>query len=569
MVLSRVSNVKSGWKSVFMVFTAAAADERKNIVLLAFETMEKIVREYFPYITETETATFTDCVRCLITFTNSRFNSDVSFNAIAFLRFCAVKLADGGLVSTNPSNDDDDSSTPLQNDDTPASDAQTTTDKDENVAYWMPLLTGLSRLTSDPRSAIRRSAVEVLFNILKDHGQLFTRPFWSNIFNTVIFPIFKSASVVSKETHFDEDQSPSLASSETCTWDSETSTVAAQCLVDLFVNFYNVIRSQLPGLTSILSGFVRSTVHTSASTGVSALLRFARELGFRLSEDEWDLVFHSLKEAAASTLPGLLKLLRTLDTIQILDYTDVDMLSGDGFTGGDSDDDNLQTAAYVVSRVKSHIATQLLIIQVITDLYSMHHQSLYSSNITILIDNFALVVNHANQLDSEKTVQLKLQKACTSLDISEPPIVHFQNEAYQSYIKFLNDVLMNNPFLSEELNIEPLVVSVCEEAMKVYLECARSESDETQAHKSYPRPVSHWILPVGSEKKDELAARSCLVVSALRVLIGLGRGGFKRYASRLFPLMVDLVSCEHSSSEVQRLLSNMFNSCVGPIIMRL
>lgn len=101
--------------------------------------MEKIVREYFPYITETETATFTDCVRCLITFTNSRFNSDVSFNAIAFLRFCAVKLADGGLVCTEKSKDGD-SSTPIPNDD--ASDGQTGTDKDDNVTFWMPLLTG-------------------------------------------------------------------------------------------------------------------------------------------------------------------------------------------------------------------------------------------------------------------------------------------------------------------------------------------------------------------------------------------------------------------------------------------
>ncbi|MCI33034.1 brefeldin A-inhibited guanine nucleotide-exchange protein 1-like, partial [Trifolium medium] len=88
------------------VFTAAAADERKNIVLLAFETMEKIVREFFPYITETETTTFTDCVGCLLTFTNSRFNSDVSLNAIAFLRFCAVRLADGGLVCNKNSSAD-------------------------------------------------------------------------------------------------------------------------------------------------------------------------------------------------------------------------------------------------------------------------------------------------------------------------------------------------------------------------------------------------------------------------------------------------------------------------------
>lgn len=117
------------------VFTAAAADERKNIVLLAFETMEKIVREYFPYITETETTTFTDCVRCLITFTNSRFNSDVSLNAIAFLRFCAVKLAEGGLVCYEMAGDNVSSNSP----DTPT---PTPTDKDDYASYWVPLLAG-------------------------------------------------------------------------------------------------------------------------------------------------------------------------------------------------------------------------------------------------------------------------------------------------------------------------------------------------------------------------------------------------------------------------------------------
>ena len=54
MVLARVTNVKSGWKSMFMVFTTAASDESQMIVRLAFETIEKIVREHFEHITETE-----------------------------------------------------------------------------------------------------------------------------------------------------------------------------------------------------------------------------------------------------------------------------------------------------------------------------------------------------------------------------------------------------------------------------------------------------------------------------------------------------------------------------------
>lgn len=97
MVLARVKNVKSGWKSVFMVFTTAASDESQMIVRLAFETIEKIVREHFEYITETEVTTFTDCVNCLIAFTNNPHSLDVALNAIAFLRFCAMKLAEGAI----------------------------------------------------------------------------------------------------------------------------------------------------------------------------------------------------------------------------------------------------------------------------------------------------------------------------------------------------------------------------------------------------------------------------------------------------------------------------------------
>ena len=64
---------------------------------LAFESIEKIVREHFNYITETETTTFTDCVNCLIAFTNNPHSLDVALNSIAFLRYCAIKLAEGSI----------------------------------------------------------------------------------------------------------------------------------------------------------------------------------------------------------------------------------------------------------------------------------------------------------------------------------------------------------------------------------------------------------------------------------------------------------------------------------------
>ena len=41
MVKSNVGNIKSGWRSVFMIFTAAADDELEPIVESAFENVEQ------------------------------------------------------------------------------------------------------------------------------------------------------------------------------------------------------------------------------------------------------------------------------------------------------------------------------------------------------------------------------------------------------------------------------------------------------------------------------------------------------------------------------------------------
>ena len=114
-------------------------------MLLAFEIMEKIIRDYFPYITETETTTFTDCVNCLIAFTNSRFNKDISLNAIAFLRFCATKLAEGDLGSSSKNKDKESGkispSSPHKGKDGRQENGELI-DKDDHLYFWFPLLAG-------------------------------------------------------------------------------------------------------------------------------------------------------------------------------------------------------------------------------------------------------------------------------------------------------------------------------------------------------------------------------------------------------------------------------------------
>ncbi|KAL9238326.1 hypothetical protein vseg_012761 [Gypsophila vaccaria] len=548
MVLNRVRNVRSGWKSVFTVFTTAAADERKTIVLLAFETMEKIVREYFPYITETESTVFTDCVRCLLTFTNSKFDRDVSFNAIAFLRFCAVKLAEGGLFRNEDSQDANSYDIHSSEEDF---NGQSFISKDENVAFWMPLLTGLSKLTSDPRRPIRKSAMEVLFDILKDHGVLFSRPFWNIVFKFVVFPLFR---VQDDKNDYDMNgelsvQSPTDSSSQENAWDSETSSMAAERLIDLFVTFFSVVRSQLPDAVATLTSLLKTPGHGSATVAMSALVRLTTELGSALSEDDWREIFIALKDAAISTIPGFLKLLRTMDSIEISDeaqsYNGFETSSDYENSSNGLEDHSLLTAAYVVSRMKNHISVHLVIIQVVADLFKTHHHDLSTANIQILLELFSTISSHANQLNSETGILQKLKRVCSIMKLSYPPVVRFQNETLQHRLNFLDHLLLQRSSRLDNIDLEEQTFDVCVHILQIYLDCAAARSD----------------------KSEELAARTPLLMTALGTFSSFPKESFKRYISRVFPYLIDLVRSEHNTGEVPRVLGDMFQTVIGPIII--
>ncbi|MBA0787777.1 hypothetical protein Gotri_025933 [Gossypium trilobum] len=374
MVLSRVNNVKSGWKSMFMVFTTAAYDDHKNIVLLAFEIIEKIIRDYFPYITETETTTFTDCVNCLIAFTNSRFNKDISLNAIAFLRFCATKLAEGDLGSSSKNKDNEfgkisPSSSNKGKDG--RQDNGVLVDKDDHLYFWFPLLAGLSELSFDPRPEIRKSALQVLFETLRNHGHLFSLPLWERVFESVLFPIFDyvrhaidpsggespGQGIVNDIDEHDQDA-----------WLYETCTLALQLVVDLFVNFYNTVNPLLRKVLSLLVSFIKRPHQSLAGIGIAAFVRLMSNAGDLFSEEKWLEVVSSLKEAANATLPDFLFIVSGDIMVgsngHALNSQSNEASAGSDTSHGDSESSRAQRVYDLLSDAKCRAAVQLLLIQV-------------------------------------------------------------------------------------------------------------------------------------------------------------------------------------------------------------
>ncbi|KAG4388952.1 hypothetical protein GLYMA_09G268400v4 [Glycine max] len=573
MVLSRVNNVKSGWKSMFMVFTTAAYDDHKNIVLLAFEIMEKIIRDYFPCITETETTTFTDCVNCLIAFTNSRFNKEISLNAIAFLRFCATKLAEGDLGSSSRNNDKESygkiSAPSPRTGKEGKQDNGEVTDKDDHLYFWFPLLAGLSELSFDPRSEIRQRALKVLFETLRNHGHLFSLPLWERVFESVLFPIFdyvrhaidpsgSTSEVNEVETDGQLDQDA---------WLYETCTLALQLVVDLFVNFYNTVNPLLRKVLMLLVSFIKRPHQSLAGIGIAAFVRLMSNAGELFSDEKWLEVVLSLKEAANATLPNF----SFLDSgnFVTVNHEYASMAEDDRDPAESGSHDNLESPrtqnlyAYF-SDAKCRAAVQLLLIQAVLEIYNMYRTQLSAKTILVLFEALRDVALHAHKINSNIILRSKLQEFGSMTQMQDPPLLRLENESYQICLTFLQNLVVDRPTSYEEVEVETRLIRLCQEVLEFYIEVAGSGTVSESSHGKQ----LHWLIPLGSGKRRELAARAPLVVTTLQAICNLGEISFEKNLAHFFPLLSSLISCEHGSAEVQVALSDMLSLSVGPLLLR-
>ncbi|PPD77214.1 hypothetical protein GOBAR_DD25849 [Gossypium barbadense] len=281
MIKSKVGSIKSGWRSVFMIFTAAADDDMESIVESAFENVEQVVLEHFDQVVGD---CFMDCVNCLIRFANNKTSHRISLKAVALLRICEDRLAEGRIPggALKPISVDADSAF------------------DVTEHYWFPMLAGLSDLTSDSRPEVRSCALEVLFDLLNERGSKFSTSFWESIFHRVLFPMFDHVRHAGKE---------SLISSGDELF-RESSIHSLQLLCNLFNTFYKEVCFMLPPLLSLLLDCAKKSDQTVVSISLGALVHLIEVGGHQFSESDWDMLLKSIRDASYTTQP--LELLNAL-----------------------------------------------------------------------------------------------------------------------------------------------------------------------------------------------------------------------------------------------------------------
>ncbi|XP_047066260.1 brefeldin A-inhibited guanine nucleotide-exchange protein 5-like [Lolium rigidum] len=280
LIKSKVGSIKSGWRCVFMIFTAAADDENEHIVESAFENVEQVILEHFDQVVGD---CFMDCVNCLIGFANNKCTPRISLKAIALLRICEDRLAEGFIPGG--------SLKPL--------DVLPEANFDVTEHYWFPMLAGLSDLTLDSRPEVRHCALEVLFDLLNERGHKFSSPFWESIFHRVLFPIFDHV------RHAGRD---GLSSGDD--WLRDTSIHSLQLICNLFNTFYKEVSFMLPPLLGLLLECAKKTDQTVVSIALGALVHLIEVGGHQFSDGDWETLLKSIRDASYTTQP--LELLNSL-----------------------------------------------------------------------------------------------------------------------------------------------------------------------------------------------------------------------------------------------------------------
>jgi len=525
MVAARVGNVKSGWKSLFMVFTTAAHDSQRSIVVLAFETIERIMRQHFNHIVETDSSAFTDCVNCLVAFTNSRFSSEVSLNSIAFLRFCALKLAEGALAGE--------------------AGEEAGLAGDAHLHYWFPLLAGLSELTFDSRRDVRHSALEVLFDTLKFHGSAFSTSFWERVFDRILFPVFDSVraeglasagALAAAEAGGEaggegEGAGGEEARSEADAWLFETATHCLHLIVDLYAQFFGSVHSLLPRLLALLGRLALRPHAPLAACGVAALGRLADQAGALFSEQQWGDLLEALRGALDACAPQLAAL---------------------AAPGGAQGAEWLAAAALARARA----ATQLQLVGVAESLAVAHAGALSGGQLRSLLDALGGAHAQAAAADADAALGAALRaRAAAALAeaggeapaalrlaaaLPQPPLLALEVGAGGAHLRALAALSGGAAPRLDAAAGEELLARLCVDVLRASASGGGGE---------------------------EAAARAPLAQAALAALCtGFSQPAFVRRSGELLPVLLDLVRADAVPSAVRGALADTLAHRIGLLL---
>ncbi|KAK5142851.1 guanine nucleotide exchange protein for ADP-robosylation factor [Rachicladosporium monterosium] len=189
MIQARGEMIRSGWRTMFGVFTVAAREENEGVVGLAFENVTQVYQERFGSVISQ--GAFADLVVCLTEFSKNRRFQKKSLQAIETLRSSVPKMLRTPECPLSRHAVGSEVEGGMEKAQAEGSLARQPTRQSQEEQYWFPVLFAFHDvLMTGEDLEVRSRALNYLFDTLTRYGGDFPRDFWDTLWRQLLFPIF-------------------------------------------------------------------------------------------------------------------------------------------------------------------------------------------------------------------------------------------------------------------------------------------------------------------------------------------------------------------------------------------
>jgi len=523
---ARCQNLKSGWETILRVLSLAATDSFQSIATVGSDIMDTMMEKHFKHASEP----FHKFTSCLVAYGVNPLDTNIAEKAINHLKTTTERLAAGDIVPPNKQGKYDDSET--------------------HARHWLACMSSLCAVAWDPRTQIRSRALDVIFEVIREHGSLWTIELWKMIFDRALYPMFdacKTGAVNVNEKSRDD-------------WLKKSCEGALQQLVDVYCHHLLLLRPYMEEFLMYIYTIVAQPNLQLSTIGMHTLSYLIDKLGGeQASNEQWDVMLSVVKKifdvstprdfvqgaveaAAAEATLGVVS-----EAAPVAENSDVTkepygsaaekasprsaviMIPGKGGAWE-------QPTAEQFDAMKLMCTVQLLMINAVGEVWCNHGKNLLSRHILILVEALEGATSFAHEFNINRGARTKLWNP--DLINTPPQLIEQEIQALGVYLSILFS-------LYGEKEVE-------KEVRHNMAEDRLMKTINVILERYITKTLKPTLVP---EEVPEMMAFTPVVIQILQGIQNFGDDQLKKHLPALYMNVVEMTSC--SKNEARALVKDI------------
>ncbi|KAM0348623.1 hypothetical protein ACHAPU_004058 [Fusarium lateritium] len=276
MIQARGDNIRSGWRTMFGVFTVAAREPHESIVNLAYENVNQVYRTKFGVVISQ--GAFTDLIVCLTEFSKNLKFQKKSLAALELLK----SLIPAMLKTPECPLSQKYNKIPPPDGTTQTSEQRSRSNTSVEEGYWFPVLFAFHDvLMTGEDLEVRSNALEYFFETLLRYGGGFPSEFWDILWRQQLYPIF----MVLRSR---PEMSNVLNHEELSVWLSTTMIQALRNMITLFTHYFDALEYMLDRFLELLALCICQENDTISRIGSNCLQQLILKNVTKFGPEHWN-----------------------------------------------------------------------------------------------------------------------------------------------------------------------------------------------------------------------------------------------------------------------------------------